>query len=314
MILCSGENLIDNVPIKGAKDSYKACVGGSPLNTALSLGKLKIPIYFFSRISNDFFGKKIINLLNKNNVNTSFVQRSNDPTTMGFINIDKRNTEFTFFANQTSDRNLTNYHFPTNFKKKIKLAHFSSISLVLKPGSETYFKMMRDLSKYCLISIDPNIRKNLIEDKIFFKKRFNEFLNIANIIKLSDEDFSYFYNIERADKIIPKWLSKYKIKFVILTFGNKGSKIYTKDFSIKINSLKIKVNDTVGAGDSYIAGIIAWLYKKNLLEKNQIEKISKKKWFECLQFASKIAAITCMRDGCNPPSLNELKKIKLTHK
>jgi len=90
MILCSGENLIDNVPIKGAKDSYKACVGGSPLNTALSLGKLKIPIYFFSRISNDFFGKKIINLLNKNNVNTSFVQRSNDPTTMGFINIDKK--------------------------------------------------------------------------------------------------------------------------------------------------------------------------------------------------------------------------------
>ena len=45
MILCSGENLIDNVPIKGSKDSYKACVGGSPLNTALSLGKLKIPTY-----------------------------------------------------------------------------------------------------------------------------------------------------------------------------------------------------------------------------------------------------------------------------
>ena len=314
MILCSGENLIDNVPIKGSKDSFKSCIGGSPLNTALSLGKLKIPVYFFSRISNDFFGKKIISFLNKNNVNTSLTQRSNDLTTIGFVNIDKDNTDFTFYANNTSDRNLKNYFFSNTLKKKIKLAHFSSISLILKPGSEVYFQMMKDLRKHSLISIDPNIRKQLIKNKKSFKQRFNNFIKIADIIKLSNEDFSYLYDIKKADKIISQWLSKNKILFVILTFGKKGSKIYTKDFNLKINSFKIKVIDTVGAGDSYIAGVIAWLYNKGLIERIKIKKISKEHWLECLQFASKIAAINCMRDGCNPPNLSELKKINLTQK
>ena len=79
MILCCGENLIDVVPTTNTTDYYKACVGGSPLNTSLGLGKLKNTVYFFSRISNDFFGKKIINHLKKNNVNVSLIQRSNDP-------------------------------------------------------------------------------------------------------------------------------------------------------------------------------------------------------------------------------------------
>ena len=98
-------------------------------------------------------------------------------------------------------------------KKKIKLAHFSSISLILKPGSEIYFQMMKDLKKYSLISIDPNIRKQLIKNKNFFKTRFNNFLKIADIIKLSNEDFSYLYDIKKADEIISQWLTKNNILF-----------------------------------------------------------------------------------------------------
>ena len=86
MILCCGENLIDVVPLNDLEDSYKTCVGGSPLNTALALGVLKTPVYFFSRISYDFFGKRILNFLNKKNVNTSLCQRSSDLTTIGFVN------------------------------------------------------------------------------------------------------------------------------------------------------------------------------------------------------------------------------------
>ena len=110
MILCCGENLIDVVPISESNDSYKVCVGGSPLNTALGLGILKTPVYFFSRISNDFFGKKIIKFLNKKNVNTSLSQRSNDLTTIGFVS-NKKKPEFLFNANNTADRNITSYKF-----------------------------------------------------------------------------------------------------------------------------------------------------------------------------------------------------------
>ena len=76
MIICSGENLIDFVPSSEDSESFKACVGGSPLNTAIGLGAMKTPVYFFSRISNDFFGKKIISFLKKHNVKTNLIQKT----------------------------------------------------------------------------------------------------------------------------------------------------------------------------------------------------------------------------------------------
>ena len=117
MILCSGENLIDFVPNSKDSDFFKACVGGSPLNTAIGLGSLNTPVYFFSRISNDFFGKNIINFLKKNKVDTSLVQKTSDKTTLGFIS-NKKKPEFSFYANKTADRNLTKYSFNKSIKAK----------------------------------------------------------------------------------------------------------------------------------------------------------------------------------------------------
>ena len=309
MILCSGENLIDIIPTTNSTDYYKACVGGSPLNTAIGLGILKNSVYFFSRISNDFFGEKIINFLHKNNVKTSLVQRSGDPTTIGFIG-KKKNPDFSFYANKTADRNLKKYNFSKSIKNKIILAHFSSISLVLKPGSETYFKIMKDLKKDSLISIDPNIRPSLIKNKNNFKKRFNHFLKITDLMKLSEEDFRYIDNKNKPDKIIPKWINKNKIIFIIYTMGKNGSVLYTNKFKINIKAYKVKELDTVGAGDIYQAGMLSYLNKKGILNKNDLNNMSKEDWMNCLNFASKAAAINCMREGCNPPTLNEINNFK----
>ena len=129
MILVCGENVIDFIPSEEKKEYFKACIGGSPLNTALSLGRLNQKVYFFSRISNDFFGEKIINFLNKNNVNTSLVQRTDDLTAVAIVR-DKKNPQFSFHAAQTADRNINEYSLDNNFRDNLSLAHFSSISLV----------------------------------------------------------------------------------------------------------------------------------------------------------------------------------------
>ena len=81
MIICSGENLIDFVQVSENSEIFKACVGGSPLNTAIGLGAMKTPVYFFSRVSSDFFGKKITNFLKKNHVKTNLNQNTKDKTT-----------------------------------------------------------------------------------------------------------------------------------------------------------------------------------------------------------------------------------------
>lgn len=310
MILCCGENLIDAVPINKSNDSYKACVGGSPLNTALGLGMLKIPVFFFSRISYDFFGKKIINFLNKKNVNTSLCQRTKDLTSIGFVS-KKTKPEFSFYTDNSADRNLKSYLFSLKVKKKLSLAHFSSISLVLKPCSETYYRMMKDLKKYCLISIDPNIRQQLIANKENFKKKFSNFLKIADLIKLSDEDFNYLSPNSDPNKIIPQWIKINNIMFIVLTKGNKGSVLFTKKLKINIKPIRVNISDTVGAGDIFHAGMLSFLYKKKFLTKNKLENLSKKTWIECLNYATKAATINCMREGCNPPSELEIKRFNL---
>ena len=309
MILCSGENLIDFVPVSKNTEIFKACVGGSPLNTAIGLGAMNAPVYFFSRISNDFFGRKIIIFLKKNNVKTNLIQKTSDKTTLGFVS-NRNKPEFSFYANQTADRNLSHYDFKKSILKKIVLAHFSSISLVLKPGSETYFKIIKNLKKTSLISIDPNIRSSLIENKNNYLTRFKQFLKLADIIKLSDEDFNYLSNNNNPDKVIPNWIQKNNISFVILTLGEKGSILYTKKLRIFIKSYKVKVADTVGAGDIFQAAVINYLYKSKNLSNDQLLNLKKSDWEKCLKFASKAAAINCTKEGCYPPTEREINRFK----
>ena len=90
MIFVAGENLIDSIAYKNSKNIFKTFVGGSTLNTALALGRLNSNVHFFSRISNDFFGKMIVDHLKKNNVNVNLSQRTNDQTTIAFVSNKKK--------------------------------------------------------------------------------------------------------------------------------------------------------------------------------------------------------------------------------
>ena len=96
--------------------------------------------------------------------------------------------------------------------------------------------------------------------------------------------------------------------------GERGSILYTSKFRIRIKPAKVKVADTVGAGDIYQAGVINYLYKNKYLSKNKLINITKSQWEECLTFATKAAAINCTKEGCYPPRENEIKNFKLPQK
>ena len=96
--------------------------------------------------------------------------------------------------------------------------------------------------------------------------------------------------------------------------GENGSILYTKNFRIFIRSYKVKIKDTVGAGDIYQAAVINYLYKNKNLSKNKLLNLTKYEWKECLKFASKAAAICCTKEGCYPPTEKEINKSRLTQK
>jgi len=312
MIFVAGENLIDTISYKNNKNIFKTFVGGSTLNTALALGRLKSNVYFFSRISNDFFGKTIIEHLKKSNVKLNLIQKTNDQTTVAFVS-NKKKPEFIFYSNKTAFRNLSSFSLSNTTLRKIKLSHFSSISLALQPSADTLMRMIKYLKKNSksIISIDPNIRPGIIENKKWYLSRFKEFLKYGDIIKMSDEDFRYISHKKYDDEII-KWINKYKICVFILTLGKSGSILYTKNIKIKLSALKIKTIDTVGAGDCFIAAVIYYLEKSKNLSLNSINKLSKDNWKNCINFATLVSSKNCEREGCDPPLLKEvIKTMKL---
>jgi fructokinase len=102
------------------------------------------------------------------------------------------------------------------------------------------------------------------------------------------------------------WILNNKVSVIILTEGSNGATLYTKKFKIKTQSINIKVVDTVGAGDSFQAGIFSWLMKNNFLFNKNFELLAESEWSACLNYANKIASLNCMKEGCDPPFEKDL--------
>ena len=302
MIIISGENLIDVFQDKN-KNIYKMLVGGAGFNTAIALGRLKSDIYYLSNVSNDYFGNNIFKKLKINNVKTNLTDRSEFLTALAFVNNQKK-PRFSFYSDNSAFRYTYKKKISKKYFNKINLAYFTCLSLYLEPVASQSLKLMRDLKKKSIIFIDPNIRKKVIENKKKYINLFKKYMRFANIIKLSNEDLNYLSSNKNKKKIILKWIKKYSLSAVILTKGKDGAILYTKNFFINEKAKKIKVIDTVGAGDTFSAGVISYLDKKKLLNLKKINKITKKDWLKALRFANMIASINCSRAGCNPPKIN----------
>ena len=297
MIVVSGENLLDVFNAKN--NNFNFVNGGAGYNTALALGRFKSKIYYLSNISNDFFGKKIYKQLKKNNINTKFITKSNHSTALAIVNKGKK-TEYSFYLKNTAFRYAQNGKILKLKKNKIKLCYFTCLSIFLDPVAKKNIEIAKKIYKNSIVFLDPNIRQNIIDSKKKFINIFKTYMKYASLIKLSNEDLAYLKKNKSVKNTISNWITRYNLSAVILTKGKKGATVYTKKFSISKNSIKVKVKDTVGAGDVFSAGIIRYFEKKNLLDVKKIKNLSKKNWLSALEYANLVAAKSCTREGCNP--------------
>ena len=307
MILSCGESLIDFVPLHNSdgKISFSPHPGGSTYNVAIAISRLNVSCGFLGKISNDFFGDLLVADLKKNKVDTKFVIRTNDPTTLAFVSIvDGEEPKYAFYNNGSADGNLFVEDINRSFDD-IECMHFGSYSIAIEPVGKTLFELIKRESQNKVISIDPNIRPTLISDMNNYKTRLEEMISYATIVKVSSADLFELYKSEDIETLANSWL-KLGPKVVFVTRGGKGAYAATLKGSASIEGKKIKVKDTVGAGDTFQGALLAWLKNNEYLFKNKLADIKENDLEECLLFANKAASITCMREGCDPPFYNEL--------
>jgi fructokinase len=308
MILCCGESLIDMIPEQTSKGTsgFVPYPGGAIFNTAIGIGRLECPVGLMSGISTDIFGQQLMAELSASNVDTSNVILSDRPTTLAFVQLTDGQASYLFYDENSAGRMIAVKDMPHELKS-ITAFLFGGISLHCDPGAEAYVRFAETHANDAVVMVDPNIRPSFISNEILFRDHMERMLRLADIVKVSNEDLNWFFpGSENVETKIAK-LRKLGPTIVILTSGSSGVKAWKpEEDPIFVDSLKVDVVDTVGAGDSFNAGFLTSLSKAGLLNKPTIRLILESDIVAALNFGVRTAAKTVGRAGANPPWIDEL--------
>ncbi|ESZ37742.1 carbohydrate kinase [Mesorhizobium sp. L2C066B000] len=306
MILCCGEALIDMLPrtTTQGEPAFAPYVGGAVFNTAIALGRLGAPAGFFSGLSSDLFGGQFREALGASKVSSTYAHTSPRPTTLAFVRLTNGQATYTFYDENTAGRMLTTADLP-ELGAEIEAMLFGAISLISDPAGAAYEEFMKREHERRVMMLDPNIRPNFIPDKAKHLRRIRSMMAMADIVKLSDEDLHWFGEAGSHEDVIRNWLDRGP-KLIVVTHGSEGAVGYSRDHKVTVMPHKVEVVDTVGAGDTFNAGILASLHEQGLLTKAGIGGLSEDAIRQALALGAKAAAVTVSRAGANPPWRHEI--------
>lgn len=299
MILCCGEALIDMLPREstGGEPAFAPYPGGAVFNTAIALGRLGVATSFFSGLSRDLFGEMLETALGASHVDASVAVRSDRPTTLAFVKLVDGQARYAFYDENTAGRMLTPADLPD--VTEAEALFFGGISLVVDPCGAAYEALMLREAGKRVTMIDPNIRPGFITDERAYRARIERMLAVADIVKISDEDMDWLGT--DADEILVNGAA-----LVCVTEGAKGVVGHWRGGSVRAEAQRVQVVDTVGAGDTFNAGLLAGLSQAGLLDKTALAQLDEAKVKPALDLGNRAAAITVSRAGANPPWANEL--------
>lgn len=306
MILCAGEALIDMLPRESTlgEDAYAPYPGGAVFNTATALGRLGAKTGFFCGFSNDFFGDSLKAQLAKAGVDTSGALTVDRPSTIAYVKLVDGQATYAFYDENTAARMITIADLPP-LDATTQAVFCGGISLPVDPCGAAYETLFTTASATCVTMLDPNIRPDFIADEPTFRARIEHMLDHADIVKVSDEDLEWLVGDGDVEAQVADLLAR-GIKIVCLTEGSKGVRGFTARGSVTVAAQKAQVVDTVGAGDTFNAGLLAHLQAADLLTKEKVATISDADLSDALGLAVRAAAVTVSRAGANPPWKHEL--------
>lgn len=306
MILSCGEALIDMLPRESTagEPSFAPYAGGAVFNTAIALGRLGVPSSFLSGLSTDLFGDVLRATLAASQVDTSHAILSDRPTTLAFVKLTNGQASYAFYDENTAGRLISPADLP-ELPAAITATFFGGISLMVEPGGATYEVLMAREAVRRVTMIDPNIRPSFIADPARYRARIARMIAMADIVKLSDEDLHWLEGSGDITALARGILARGP-KAVFITEGAKGARGITATDEVFVPSQKVTVADTVGAGDTFNAGVLASLHEAGMLTKPALASLSPNAMRDALTLGTRAAAVTVSRPGANPPWRREL--------
>jgi fructokinase len=290
-IFVVGEALIDVIPDPVGNHVPK--VGGGPANTAKAIARLGYQTSFIGGISSDSYGQMIEDELKDSGVELELSMRSNQPTAMAIATLDTQGAaSYEFKLEGTATFAFDESWLPQG---QPDVVHVGSVATILEPGASELLTWASLQS--APIVFDPNVRPSIEGDKDKYRKSVERWIDVASIVKLSEEDLDWLYGDE---SVVKRWFDR-GVSLVVITRGEKGLSALGRDFRVDVPAVSVSVIDTVGAGDTIGAILVEALLEHGLSE------LSGNSLFSVLERAAKAASITCSRAGANPPWRAELE-------
>ena len=291
-VLVIGEALIDEVH---GTDGVARSVGGSPINVAVALGRLGTPVTLLTDLGEDSDGEWIEDHARGSGVLLDGLRTGRTSTATAELQPDGSAT-YTFDIRWNPQ--LQRLPVPHT------VIHTGSLAIFLDPGARLVAELLQR-DPLAIVSLDPNIRPGVIGSHDRAVHRFEAVSALADIVKLSDEDAAWLYP-DTPTSDIPDRIAALGPTLVVLTSGAQGAVLNSKGETVRVPSLRVPVADTIGAGDTFMGGLIHHLLATDTSREALSEGLNEEHLNQLGQFAARAAAINVTRHGASPPTTDEM--------
>ena len=294
----AGEVLIDLI---SHSNTSQPIVGGGPANTAKALARVGVDTQFIDGISTDNYGLMIKDELLTSGIKLDYVKYSDKPTCLAKVSLDKKGSaSYEFVIEGTATFDFSQHWLPNPVQLKPSLLYTGTLATIIEPGASELFTWAQSVAKVAPIVFDPNVRAAVVSDRKIYLSQVERWVAISSAVKVSQEDLTWLYPSLEIDQIVNDWLTL-GVLLVVVTFGDQGLAAFRLGEKIKVDAIKVKVVDSVGAGDTVGAILVEAIVKDGLasLSGRSLEMMLKR--------AAKAAAITVSRAGANPPMSEEIE-------
>ncbi|WP_456414612.1 carbohydrate kinase family protein [Oceanithermus profundus] len=294
MIAVLGEALVDLLPAE-RPGLWRARAGGSPANVALGLGRLGVPARFYGGLSRDGWGRWIRDRLRAAGVEAAG-PFSEDPTPLARVEAGAaEEARYRFYLRGTA---FEAAGWP-QAGEGVRAVHAGSLAAALPPAADEVWGWLERLED-AFVSFDPNVRPGLTPAA--FRGVFWERLDRFDLVKLSAADLDWLAESEDRDAALARLRAV--VPWVVLTLGAGGAVGFCGAHEVHVPPPRVRVVDTVGAGDAFTAGLLAWAEAAGVFGGAPLDRAG---LTAALVFACRVAGLTLERVGADPPTRKELE-------
>lgn len=301
VIVSLGESVVDFTPIheNGGLAGFRLHPGGSPYNVAVALARLGRQAGFAGRLSTDLFGAVLARHLSDEGVDLALARLGPEPSALAFLAFDGQEAVYSFRIDGTADGLLSPEDLDAQAFLGLEALHFGSFILGREPSGSTIRGLVMELRGKVPLSFDPNLRPDLAADWPAYRETVVECARACDLLKVSERDLETW----------AAWCGGSLLEAlagepaaVVVTHGEHGSQLHRGGRTLSCPVVPCDVIDTVGAGDTFTAGLLAALAERRALERQAMAELADHEWLGVLRFASAAAALSCEREGADPPT------------